>query len=311
METGGTAFFISQHLAVTARSCVPSLWRARPGIGLLARASQARVPSQVVAENQDRSIALLEVGAPVAGLVPLSLADGEPAPHLQEALQPGEPLVSGEGVVGIATAPGGAAPASAIRDLVSFYTRPRDATPGPARVVYAAAAEGLFLKGLANRISPALKARLLELGLDLDQRLRPTYPRDAWIQMLAAAVEELFPELPAEEGYRKLGEASIQGLARTAIGRTVMFIARWQAPRRSLQRLREGFSAVNNFMKVEMEDLGPSHFRMSLNETYGCPAYLQGAIHAAMIYAGAQELQVALQDATASFVSLDVRWREA
>ena len=60
LETGGTAFFISDRLAVTARSCVPGHWRTRPEIALLDPASQAWIPTRVVAENQDRAIALVD-----------------------------------------------------------------------------------------------------------------------------------------------------------------------------------------------------------------------------------------------------------
>ena len=64
------------------------------------------------------------------------------------------------------------------------------------------------------------------------------------------------------------------------------------------------------YRQVDLEDLGPSHFRMSLNETYGCPSYFRGAIQAAMTHARARDLQVVIQNATASVVSLDVRWRQ-
>ncbi|HEY8211049.1 MAG TPA: DUF2378 family protein [Myxococcaceae bacterium] len=243
-------------------------------------------------------------------MTPLVLADGDPAVlPVREGLPPGDPLVSGGAVAGVVTARGTAAPVSAIRSLVSFYAKAGGALPGPGALVYAAAAEGLFLNGLKARISPVLAAKLLELGLDLGQELRPTYSRAGWIQMLATAVAELFPELAVEDGYHRLGECCINGLANTAIGRTVLLIARWQSPRSSLQRLWKGFSAVNNFMKVDLEELGDSHFRMSFNETYGCPAYFRGAIHAAMTHARAQELQVAIHDATAHAVSLEVRWR--
>src|SRR5205823_9140736 len=137
-----------------------------------------------------------------------------------------------------------------------------------------------------------------ELGLDLDQKLQPTYPRATWAQLLEVTVSELFPEVSREEGFRRLGELAVTGIGCTMIGKVLVQMARLMGPRRSLLRLPQAFTSVNNFMKMELEEVEPTHFLVHVNETYGHPAYVQGAMQAAMSLADARDLQVViLEDA--------------
>src|SRR3954466_2172101 len=149
-------------------------------------------------------------------------------------------------------------------------------------VVYDAAVEGVFLRGLVGRITPALSAKLRELGLDLDQKLRPTYPREAWSRMLEVTVAELFPAVSRQEGFRRLGALAVNGIGNTMIGKVLVQMARLMGPRRSMLRLPQSFTAMNNFMKMELHEVEPNHFQVHVHETYGHPAYVQGALQAAM-----------------------------
>ncbi|HVE86534.1 MAG TPA: DUF2378 family protein [Myxococcales bacterium] len=177
----------------------------------------------------------------------------------------------------------------------------------PDPVVYDSAVEGVFIRGLGPRVTPALKAKLRELGLDLDRKLLPTYPRDAWIRMLEVTVAELFPDVSREEGFRRLGEVAVSGLGHTMMGKVLVSMARLMGPRRSLLRLPQGVPSVNNFTRMELEEVEPCHFRAHLNEYYH-PAYVQGAIHAAMTIADAKDIQVVILDSRPESISLDVRW---
>jgi uncharacterized protein (TIGR02265 family) len=52
----------------------------------------------------------------------------------------------------------------------------------------------------------------------------------------------------------------------------------------------------------------PNHFRVHVNETYGHPAYVQGAMQAALSLADAKNLQVVILETKAQSISVDVRW---
>jgi len=65
---------------------------------------------------------------------------------------------------------------------------------------------------------------------------------------------------------------------------------------------------MNNFMKMELHEVGPNHFQVHVHETYGHPAYVQGAMQAAMILADAKDLRVVIVESKAQSISVDVRW---
>ncbi|HZN94886.1 MAG TPA: DUF2378 family protein [Myxococcales bacterium] len=184
---------------------------------------------------------------------------------------------------------------------------PAIATTFTQPVVYDAAVEGVFLRGLVGQITPTLSARLRELGLDLDQKLRPTYPREQWTRFLEVTVAELFPGQTREEGFRLLGEKAVNGIGYTRIGKALVSLAKLMGPRRAMLRLPQVFTSMNNYMRLDLEEMEPSHFRVHINDAYGHPAYAQGALQAAMSLADAKDLQVVILD-SAPEISLDVRW---
>jgi uncharacterized protein (TIGR02265 family) len=175
-------------------------------------------------------------------------------------------------------------------------------------VVYDAAVEGVFLRGLVGMVTPSLSSKLRELGLDLDHKLRPTYPRQAWTKMLEVTVSELFPGVSRDEGFRRLGEKAVNGIGYTMIGKVLVQMARLMGPRRSLLRLPQVFTSMNNFMKMELTEVEPNHFHVHVDQTYGHPAYVLGAMQAAMSLSDAKDLQVILLDWTAQKVSVAVKW---
>ncbi|HZN91070.1 MAG TPA: DUF2378 family protein [Myxococcales bacterium] len=281
VDPSGTAFFVSEQLAVAASAYVSLRWREQPEVTLHDAVRSLAVPARVVAEHQALGIVLLETEAPAAGL---------------------------GAVAGTADARTAEIPAAEISELIAFYTKargqPREAKP----VIYDSTVEGVLLRGLGGLLTPGLKSKLRALGIDFDRGLRPTYPRAVWNQALAVVVAEVFPGVTLEEGYRKLGELSFRGLRDMPAGRPVSTLAQWVGPRGSILRLPEGCSSVNNYMKMMVDELAPNHFRLYLNETHGCPAYAQGAIWEALTVGGAKDLRISIREATVDAACFDIRW---
>jgi len=316
LESGGVAFFVSDRLAATSLSCVPSTWRTQPEVTLLDGSRE--LAARVVADYHSRGIALVEIGAS-AGRSPVSLAaaapEDPPAGISGRALPPGTPLGVASAVTGIITRDRhghqATAPARSLRELLTFHAKndASNAAPtGAEPVVFDSAVEAIFLRGLGNLVTPELKSSLRELGLDLDRPPRPTYPRATWSRILAATVAGLFSGDSPEDGYRRLGEQSINGISRMPIGLASIAMSRLLGPRRSLLRLNEAWTSVNNFITMKVEELAANHFRVFLSDTYGHPAYMQGVIQSAMKMAGARDPQVLIMEATLRAVCLDVRW---
>ena len=85
-------------------------------------------------------------------------------------------------------------------------------------------------------------------------------------------------------------------------------MAKLLGPRRAIRRIPQGFTSMNNFMRMELEEVADCHFRAHLNESYGHPAYVQGALQAVMNLSDAKDPQVVILESKPQSVSLDVRW---
>ncbi len=162
---------------------------------------------------------------------------------------------------------------------------------GAPEVVYAHTVEGLFWRSLKGRVSPALKGQLKAKGLDLDGAPRDV-PREAWVEMLRAAVEDLYPRLPPDQGYFELGRSLVRGYNETISGKAMLSILRLLGPARGLKRLSTNLKAGNSYSELRVAEQGPSKFEGWLNECNGNPHYIRGIIVEGLTFAGAKNVQV-------------------
>ncbi len=171
--------------------------------------------------------------------------------------------------------------------------------------------EALFLRALHGRLTPECKARLRQAGLDVDQKLRPAYAFDAWMTFLRITAEELYPQLPLEQGTWKLGEAYIEGFRETMLGRAVLSLLRVLGPRRTLMRATQNFRAGNNYTESKLRELGPSQFELWMNEVGPYPAFTEGIIHAGLRVAGAQDIAIEMSGYDGHACTYRINWNEA
>ena len=59
--------------------------------------------------------------------------------------------------------------------------------------MYRHAIEGLFFRSLGERLTPALKAKLREVGLELDQPIPRNTPRTVFAEALRVTAAHLYP----------------------------------------------------------------------------------------------------------------------
>jgi uncharacterized protein (TIGR02265 family) len=177
-------------------------------------------------------------------------------------------------------------------------------------VVYDTAVESMFFRALKGRVTPALKDKLRAVGLDLDQKLRPTYPKEMWLRVLEITTRELYPTLPPEERYFKLGAATVEAFSETAIGKAIVGIARLMGPRRGLTRLPQAFEAINNFMVAKLTELAPNRFQLWLNEHYGQPSYVLGALTAAVAINRPLQVNVRIVQTDGNAITFEISWDE-
>lgn len=89
------------------------------------------------------------------------------------------------------------------------------------KLVFESAIEGLFIRGLGPRVTPALKAELKTLGLDLDRKLPPACTRAVWYATIVAVVRHLYPGSSPADAHRELGRMMMEGIELTLFGRTM------------------------------------------------------------------------------------------
>jgi uncharacterized protein (TIGR02265 family) len=178
-------------------------------------------------------------------------------------------------------------------------------------LVFEQTLEALFLRGLQGRMNASCKTRLRQAGLDLDQKLRPAYPFNAWMAFLRIAAEELFPELGVDEGCRQLGKAHIAGYRDTMLGRAVLSLLRVLGPRRALARATQNFRSGNNYTESRLVERGPRSFELWMNEVGAYPGFTAGIIEAGLEVAGATQIHIETTEHDGHACTYRISWSEA
>ncbi|RKG85929.1 DUF2378 family protein [Corallococcus terminator] len=160
--------------------------------------------------------------------------------------------------------------------------------PPEQRHVYVQVVEGLLQHGLRGQVSPRLRERLRQAGVDLDRPLLPLYPVPLWTRCLHIVVEETYPGTPREEAFRRLARAHVEGYGATLLGRAVMSVMRLLGPKRVMQRLPEVLRGTDNYTEAVLTELGPAHYELRINSVVDAPGYAEALFEAVLQVGGAQ-----------------------
>jgi uncharacterized protein (TIGR02265 family) len=187
-------------------------------------------------------------------------------------------------------------------------------TPPPVRaeqrVVFAPVVEGLLRHGLQGNVSPRLRERLRQAGLDLDRPLLPAYAVPLWMNCLRLIVEELYPELPPEEGFRRLATRHVEGYGHTLFGRAVYRVMRLLGPRRMVQRLPQTLRGTDNYTEADLVEVGPREFEMRMNSVVNAPGYVEGLFEAMLRVTGAESPRAEKTRVEAEHTTYRMTWTE-
>ncbi|MCY1078099.1 DUF2378 family protein [Archangium lansingense] len=178
------------------------------------------------------------------------------------------------------------------------------------RLVFDQTVEGLFVRALGNKITPALKQQLRQAGLDLDKRLLPAYPVEVWERCLGLTAKSLHPGKPDAEAFRLLGERHIEGYSETMLGRALFGVFRLLNRKRRLARVRQNFRAGNNYQEVLITDVGPTQVDMWLNERGMLRHFKHGIVLGTGRCAGDHETTAELRHYDAEGVTFRISWPE-
>jgi len=157
-------------------------------------------------------------------------------------------------------------------------------------VIFSHSLQGLLSRAFPGGVPPEVKAKLRTLGVDLDQRMLPTYPRETWGRCITLVAQAAFPHERREVAWRKAGERMVDGYQETLIGRAMFSTLRVLGPRRMLQRAQKNFRSGNNYTEVRITDISPTEMEIWFNETEDVMRHFTlGLVFAGMRVGGAQE----------------------
>jgi len=154
------------------------------------------------------------------------------------------------------------------------------------KLVFEQTIEALFVRAVGSRMSPALRRRLKDLGIDLEKKLRPAYTFEQWMGSLKAGAEELFPSQPLDQAMFQLGELFIDGYRETFLGRAVLGVVRVLGPKRTLKRSTQNFRSGNNYTETRLTEVDDTTSELWLNEVGPYPSFTAGIIHAGLVACG-------------------------
>jgi uncharacterized protein (TIGR02265 family) len=179
------------------------------------------------------------------------------------------------------------------------------------KLVYAGTVEALFLKALENRLTPACRLRLREAGLDLEQKLTPTYTLEQWKLFLRIAADHIYAGMPSEAAYYSLGERFIDGYFSTLFGKALLGMARLLGPRRALTQARLCFRTSTNCSEVRIVERGQSEVEFWLTDIGADqPTFVAGALARAAELSGGQRVVVVPEGFDGQSATYHVRWSE-
>ncbi|MDP1821650.1 MAG: DUF2378 family protein [Archangium sp.] len=167
-------------------------------------------------------------------------------------------------------------------------------------VIFSDAVEGLFLKGLGERVTPELREELKAVGLDLTRPLLPAYPRTVWNAAIPLAAAHAWPQLDIAEAHVLLGRTIIDGFKLTLLGKALAGMAKVLGPMRTLGRMRSNLRTGGNYNEVTLTPEGPTLVRFWINEPYLHPGYVKGLLQGSLEISGAR-------NSTVDVVSVDDR----
>ncbi|MDQ3266416.1 MAG: DUF2378 family protein [Myxococcota bacterium] len=165
------------------------------------------------------------------------------------------------------------------------------------KVVFDHTVEGLFFKALGNRLTPRIKERLREVGIDLDaKRLQAAYPFESWMAALRIATDEVFPGMEHGEAMFKMGELMIAGYQQTVMGKALLGMMRVLGPKRILQRAQQSFRSANNYTETRLTEVDETTMDVWVNHIGTYPTFTSGLLYAGVCAAGAKNAEVKVLD---------------
>jgi uncharacterized protein (TIGR02265 family) len=181
------------------------------------------------------------------------------------------------------------------------------APPFEQRVVFANQFESLWIRALADRVTPELRAQLEAAGLFLSA-LPSGYPYAVWERCLALTAAYLAPSEPVSESFCSLGSQMMHGYFQTRWGDYLDSLIRMLGAKRLLMRTQSICRWSNNFTEVSLTELEPSRVSMWVNDVGNEIHFTRGVLTAGLERCGSVRPRVEIVQRDDNGVTYDIRF---
>nr|WP_276519241.1 DUF2378 family protein [Corallococcus exiguus] len=174
-------------------------------------------------------------------------------------------------------------------------------------VVFGHTVEGLLV-ALDGHLDASLRAKFKDAGLDLDRKMAPAYPKAQWYQWLRLAAETLFPGVPLPQAHWRLGERFITAYFSTAMGRALQAVLKILGPARTLERTTRNMASGSNYVRVDVERLAPTDYRLKVNDAGIHPEFFGALCHFGTLTTGVEGLTTEVEGRDGPSATYRMRW---
>lgn len=144
------------------------------------------------------------------------------------------------------------------------------------KLIFRPVIEALFVEGLADRMTPAFRAQLKTLGVDLE-RLRPGYPYADW-ERAVESIPQLFPELERPEAIAEAGRRmTVATIERNPVGKHLMPLLKMMGTGRALRRAYSR-TGEGNFNLITFGAESPKSLEIQMSFVGAIPDLARGSI---------------------------------
>ena len=144
------------------------------------------------------------------------------------------------------------------------------------KLIFRPVIEALFVKGLADRITPAFRAQLKSFGIDLD-RLLPGYPYADW-ERAVESIPSLFPELERKDAIHEAGRRmTVATVESNPVGKHLMPLLKLMGTGRALRRAYSR-TGEGNFNTITFGAETPKSLEIQMSFVGTIPDFARGSI---------------------------------
>lgn len=160
------------------------------------------------------------------------------------------------------------------------------------RYIYAVAVEAFFLRAMAGRLDAAVRGRLRDAGIAVDEPLLSVYPAAVFHHGVAIAAASAYPDAGPDEAQHLAGRDHIDAFVESYPGKMMAALARQIDPRTILEYTATFIRLGNNFTETRARTLGPACVEVWMNDVGEVPGWYRGILERGLEVAGIRGVNV-------------------